>query len=268
MKIARQLLSIALGLSGLAIAASAQSTSPTVAQDPAPQQQPEMGQPQSPASQSNSAQGNNSLRIAPGSVLPVRLTKSIDAKKAKTGEQVEAKVTQDLKTGSGELVIPKDTTVVGHVTEVQAHSKEQKESQLGIAFDHAITNSGSDVPLPLSIQAIIAAPTSTSGNSDVGSPSAGPGGGGIPSGTTSGRQGGMGGTGMPVPTPSTGAPSEQSGSRSQPAINRNTQGVVGLSNLKLSAGTDSTQGSIISSEKNNVKLESGTLLLLRVNANQ
>jgi len=38
-----------------------------------------------------------------------------------------------------------------------------------------------------------------------------------------------------------------------------------MSNLKLSPAPNPTQGSVVSSEKNNVKLDSGTLLLLRVN---
>jgi hypothetical protein len=39
-----------------------------------------------------------------------------------------------------------------------------------------------------------------------------------------------------------------------------------MSDLKLvTAAPDATQGSLVSSEKNNVKLESGTIMLLRVN---
>jgi len=40
---------------------------------------------------------------------------------------------------------------------------------------------------------------------------------------------------------------------------------VGISNLKLEAAQNAAQGSLMSSDKNNVKLESGTFLLLRVN---
>ena len=105
-----------------------------------------------PSAQSNSPQTSGApLHIAPGSVIPVLLTKSIDAKKVRVGEEVEAKVTQDLKTGDGELIIPKDTKVFGHVTEAQARNKQQKESQLGIAFDHAILKNGENVPLSMSI---------------------------------------------------------------------------------------------------------------------
>jgi hypothetical protein len=73
------------------------------------------------------------------------------------------------------------------------------------------------------------------------------------------------GTPPEVPTTSAAPASGQAGTNAQPAINGNTQGVVGISNLKLSAAADATQGSVLSSEKNNVKLDSGTLMLLRVN---
>jgi hypothetical protein len=53
---------------------------------------------------------------------------------------------------------------------------------------------------------------------------------------------------------------------SQPQITDKTSGVIGISDLKLdSASTTPNQGSVLTSEKNNVKLESGTLMLLRVN---
>ena len=102
-------------------------------------------------------------RIAPGSVIPVQLTKTIDAKKAKPGDEVVAKVTMDLKTNGGEVMIPKDTKVMGRVTEAQARSKEQKESQVGIAFDRAVLKDG-EMPLPMSIQAVIAPPSNNANN--------------------------------------------------------------------------------------------------------
>lgn len=50
---------------------------------------------------------------------------------------------------------------------------------------------------------------------------------------------------------------------SHPPINGQTQGVVGMSNLTLSQ-TNPKLGSVVTSEKSNVKLDSGTLMLLRV----
>jgi hypothetical protein len=213
----------------------------------------------------------NAPRISPGSVIPVQLAKSIDAKKAKSGDEVVAKVTQDLRNNAGTVLVPKDTKVLGHVTEAQARSKEQKESQLTIAFDHAVLKNGEQMQMPMSIQAIIAPPNSNTANAtpSSGQPSGYPsaGAGQAPSG--GGRAGSMGGTASQAPQPS-GAPQQASGSapagnQAQPQITGETQGVVGIPNLKLAAAADPTQGSVVSSEKNNVKLDDGTVLLLRVN---
>lgn len=248
------------------------------AQDPgAPPEQPET-QPNTRPSQATQApasapsattreQTTSNRKIAPGSVIPVSLTKTIDAKKAKPGDEVVAKVTMDLKSNSGEVIVPKDTKVVGHVTEAQARSKDQKESQVGIAFDRATLN-GIDMSLPMSIQAVIAPPSNNT-NSSGGSPDQGApptGGNSAPSPMASGRSGSAPSqTASPSPTPSA-APTENAQQSSARApITGNTQGVVGISNLKLEPAPSAAQGSVLSSEKNNVKVESGTMLLLKVN---
>ena len=91
------------------------------------------------------------------------LTKTIDAKKAKTGDEVIAKVTQDMKTNSGDVIVTKDTKIMGHVTAAQARSKEQKESQVAIAFDRAVAKDGSEMRMPMAIQAIIGSAERTRG---------------------------------------------------------------------------------------------------------
>ena len=77
---------------------------------------------------SNSAAGVNgaSGALSNGTTLQAELTKSIDAKKAKQGDEVTAKLTQDVKS-SGQVVLHKGTKLVGHVTEAQAKSKEKEE---------------------------------------------------------------------------------------------------------------------------------------------
>jgi hypothetical protein len=220
------------------------------------------------------AQQAGIARIAPGTVIPVELTKSIDAKKTKAGDEVVAQVTQDLKTNNGEMIIPKGTKVIGHVTEAQPRSKEQPESEVGIAFDHAVMKSGSEMQVPLSIQAIIAPPSANPANGNGGGydqPGSGGAAGGASPSSTAGRSSGMGGSAAPppvanVPMSSSTPADAQSGSSANGRITAQTQGVVGISNLKLTmAASNPTQGSLVSSEKNNVKLESGTLMLLRVN---
>ncbi len=212
---------------------------------------------------------NNQARIAPGSVIPVQLTKSIDAKKAKTGDEVFARVTQDLKSDNGDVILAKDAKVVGHVTEAQARTKEQKASEVGIIFDQTMTKSG-EMKVPMSIQAIIAPVQSN--------PSAGDSGGyGQPAtggATATSPMGGSNRNGQMEGAPPTASPSPRStgsaaGSteaQARPPITSNTQGVIGMPDVKLEANAQNgAQGSIVSSEKSNVKLESGTIMLLRVN---
>lgn len=245
---------------------------PAIAQNAPPASSGEgafQSQPSTPAGQSASAApqpattATNPLKIAPGSVIPVQLTKTVDAKKVKTGDEVVATVTQDMKANNGDVVVPKDTRIVGHVTSAQARNKEQKESELAIAFDHAVVK-GDQMPLPMSIQAVIAPPSSN------------PAGGGSDEGNAP-PQSGSSGSPMAGRTPTGGAsqaaqprnyPPGEGTSESQPQTNArppitgNTQGVLGMSDVKLE---NTAQGSLMTSEKNNVKIEKGTVLLLRVN---
>ena len=226
-----------------------------------------------PASNAGTSQAQTAgaPRIAPGSVIPVQLTKSVDAKKAKTGDEVVAKVTQDMKTQTGEVLVPKDTKVIGHVTEAQARTKGEKQSELAIAFDHAVMKNGEDVRLPMSIQAVIAPQNnaeSAPGGNDIGTRATQ--GGGMPSPSPSAGREGMGGSQAPQPPsgpesmPSNSG-NAQSGRSAYPPINAQTKGVIGVSNVTLSPAQNGTQGPALSSEKSNVKLESGTMLLLKVN---
>jgi hypothetical protein len=261
-------------------AAVAQDATPGPTDPGPPQAAPTTSQPQTApaplagsqtqaATQAATAPANDA-KIAPGSVIPVQLTKTIDAKKAKTGDEVIARVVQDLKTQSGEVMVPKDTKVIGHVIEAQARQKDQKQSELAIVFDQAVLKD-QPVSLPMSIQAVIGEENNNN-NSSGASPSPSPAGAPMPSSTgtagTSPMAGrspsGNAGQSSPqgAPTGSTSGGNQASGPR--PPINAQTQGVIGISNLNLTPNSNAKQGTMLSSEKNNVKLESGTMLLLRV----
>lgn len=253
-----------------------------LAQDTPPSAPPDNSATSAQQTQGQAAQHESHFRIAPGSVIPVQLTKTVDAKKAKTGDEVDATVTQDLKAASGEVVVPKDTKVVGHVTEAQPRGKDkdkdQKESEVGIVFDRAVTKDGSVSSLPMSIQAVIASqnqqnqaqPQNASNNSGGGMESAGSQGAtGSSAGGRSAPMGAGASTQGAGSFPETANQENDQTSTDTPrnarrSITANTQGVVGISDYKLSSG-DESKGSLVSSEKSNVKLESGTLLLLRVN---
>lgn len=259
--------------------AMAQSTTPSTAnQSPSPaqpsagQSSPQSNQGPANASPNTASSSARPTRVAPGSVIPVQLTKTVDAKKAKAGDQVVAKVTMDMKTQSGDVLVPKDTKVIGHVTEAQARSKQQKESELGIAFDHAVTKDGNNLQMPMSIQAVIGQQNNNNDNqqSESAGPAGAPSSGGTPAASAGGtaRAGGMNGTASNAPAqpsaPAGGENEPANSGGSMPRITANTQGVIGISNLTLSPPSNG-QGSVMTSEKKNVKLESGTMLLLKVN---
>jgi hypothetical protein len=84
---------------------------------------------------------NSPVRMESGSILYAELTKTIDAKKAKVGDPVLAVLDADVL-AHGKVVVRHDSKLLGHVTEVQLHTKATPESRLGIAFDKVITKGG------------------------------------------------------------------------------------------------------------------------------
>src|ERR1700752_1543608 len=269
----RSILAALFSVTLLCGAALTQQTPPpnpdtqTPRSDEQPNQPTQQGQ-SSAQPAANQQQGSSALKIAPGSVIPVQLSKTVDAKKAKTGDEVVATVTQDMKNVRGDVLVPKDTKVIGHVTEVQARNKEQKQSELGIAFDHAVVK-GDQMQLPMSIQAVIAPPSNNSGGAAPDAPPSAAGGGSASSpmaGSRAGASGASSGSSSQQNYPPGGASESSPQGDARPPITGNTQGVIGMSDLRLESGSQNAQqGSLLTSEKNNVKIEKGTMMLLRVN---
>ena len=150
--------SISIFLCGLmvGIATAQDSAAPPSASPPSEPQTLSPAQPPAQAPAPQSSTPAQPTRIAAGSVIPVSLTKTIDAKKAKTGDEVIAKVTEDMKTKQW-----RSGGAQGHQgcgtrdRSAKPRSKEQKESAIGIAFDRAVMKNGSEMQMPMSIQAII-----------------------------------------------------------------------------------------------------------------
>src|SRR5580704_4857813 len=234
---------------------------------------------------------NNSASISSGSKIDATLATSLDAKRSKPGDEVEARAAEDIKQ-DGKVVLKKGTRLVGHVTQAQARAKGQTQSQLGIMFDHAILKNGQEVPFNASIQALAAAQTAaaaSTGADDIvasgsgmasGQGMARSGGGlagGVAStaGTTAGAAtGSVMNTASSVPataggslntvTRSTGA---VGGLTSTGRLASNSSGVFGMEGLSIdSAASSATQGSMIVSATKNVHLDSGTQLLLLTTA--
>lgn len=214
----------------------------------------------------NQAQAASQLQS--GSTIHAVLTKPVDAKKSKPGDEVVAKSTEDVKS-QGHVVIPRGSKIVGHVTEVKARQKGQSDSTVGIAFDHAVLKDGSQVPVPLAVQAISSSNAMAQSNDEVIMPiSAAPApmasgrasGGGLLGGVGSTASGAVGATGG-LAGGTLNTATSAGGAVSAP-LNSNSQGVVGMPGLNL--GAASSGGSTITSRDSNVHLDSGTQMILRV----
>jgi len=231
-----------------------------------------------------------------GSYILVELDKSLNARKLKPGDKVKAEVSQAV-VSHGKIIIPVETKLVGHVTEVHALESQQPESRLGIVFDRILLKHPHAINIQAVVQAV-AAPAVRRSLIDQPSqmlpPSMMGGGGGNSSSATPMGGGPSGGRGTISASASTLGPAASAseaitypttytvkqspsnnidGSAAQLAVNSTGKplsvgtphGVTGLKGLSLtSAPSPDTPGPVIISNRSNVKLESGTQILLHV----
>jgi hypothetical protein len=218
------------------------------------------------------------------SYMLVELTKSLKAKKLKVGDKIKAEVAQDV-VSHGKIIIPVETKLIGHVTEVSARDSGQPESRLGIVFDrillkhHDISFEGvvQAVAPPVMRKSLVDSPSqmlppSLSGVGSRGS---------VPTARgASSNQGGSGGsaslaaitTQAPVTMKDSASPHVDTssgpvevGSNGKPMSIGMPQGVTGLKGLSLtSVPSLSTPGPVIVSNTGDVKLDSGTQILLHI----
>jgi len=229
------------------------------------------------------AQAAGASQLQSGSTVQAELSKPVDVRKNKPGDEVIAKTTQDVKS-DGKVVLPKGSKIVGRVTQAQARAKGQDESQLGIAFDHAILKDGTQMPVSFAIQAVGSSESAASAAAaDDSGMMAGNAGGmarGSGSGAASSRGGLVGGVGSTAggvanstgrvagSTLHTGnVTGANTGINVAGGLTSTSQGVVGMPGMTLSsvASSSTTAGSVISSSSSNVRLDSGTRMLLRAN---
>lgn len=88
-----------------------------------------------------------------GSYMLVELTKGLTAKKLKPGDKVKAEVAQDV-VSHGKVIIPVETELIGHVTEVCPHDSANPESRLGIVFDKILLKHFHDINFQAVVQAV------------------------------------------------------------------------------------------------------------------
>jgi len=187
------------------------------------------------------------------------LAKSLDAKKSKIGDKVEATTITDMVL-PGHIELARGTRIQGHVSNVKTKSKGSPGSMVELVFDRALTSDGREFPLQATLQAIgrplVRAPAAM--DNSIVSPG--------PNMPVSSAPSGDGTRSMAPPpseppqvsNPDAGLamPGESDGG----ALTANSQGIIGLPGLSVSV---SPQVSIIRSVKGNVHLDSGTQLVLR-----
>ena len=233
--------------------------------------------------------GDSSATLAQGTEINATLTHPVAADKAKPGDEVSAKSLKDIKSG-GKVIVPRGARLIGHVTRARPHGGGAAgggaTSELGIVFDRAVLKDGSVVMLNGAVAAIGSAgaagaaggSTLNSGAAGAGSMAGSGGGGG---GAGGGLAGAVGGTVGGVASTTTGAAgnvgatvSGAAGAASRSAgavggfdasggLKSGSRGVFGVRDLDVAAAASGgAEGSVITSAKRNVRLESGTQMLL------
>jgi hypothetical protein len=227
--------------------------------------------------------------LAAGTTFNGTLVTALDSKKIKSGDQVVARTTENVK-AQGKTVLPKGTKLIGHVTQASARAKGDSESALGIAFDRAVLKSGQEIPLNMNIQALASGASATSaGTNDMDTMAdtgAGMGtagatrGRGVVGGATSAAGGAIGSasaaTGKVTSSADSGVNSTLNsttgvagraqsigGVNESGQLTANSRGVFNLNGINLNSATNAgAEGSVVTSTGKNVRLDSGTRMLL------
>jgi hypothetical protein len=242
---------------------------------------------QASASTNASAAGNQAnANIAAGTTIQAVLDKSLDSKKAKPGDQVVAKTTEDVRS-EGKVVIPRGSKIIGRLVQANAQGENSENAALAIVFERAELKKGGSMPLSALIQAI--APPAASlnsmssansdssfgpgGGSEMGPGPASSGGGGV-IGNATGAVGGavntagntVGGvTGGVTGQAGTSAGALGQGISSTGQLTSTANGVIGMPGVQLATiSSQSEMGSVLLSKDKRLKLESGTQMTLKV----
>jgi len=122
---------------------TAAAASPAHGQEPAADQ----------ANASSHLNDASAAQLNGGMSVVAEITKTVGSKKAKPGDEVKARVTQDV-VAKGVIVVPRDSQLVGHVTEATARSKQDPEARLAIVFDKALLKNGKQIEMSALVQAL------------------------------------------------------------------------------------------------------------------
>jgi hypothetical protein len=187
------------------------------------------------ASSAQAASAQSSIRIAPGTVISAELVKSVDVKKAKVGDKVEAKCVAPVSS-NGQVLVSKGAKIIGHIASAKRPGRDSRDATLGIVFDTFSTRDG-EVIIQAAIQAI--GPVQPVEN----------------------YLGVRPGYKIPSADPPPGGVAGQPVDNTGMTLDTKSEGIIGLKGLSL---TRSGQVSVVTSTDENIRLEGGTQLILRI----
>jgi len=174
--------------------------------------------------------------------LLAKLNTNLELSQSKTGDEVQAETTRDVKQGKDTL-LKKGSTLIGHVAFVEPASAKQAENSIGIVFDRVKPKNGPEQSLHLIVRAL--APESE-----------------VPGSTQI-----AGGRGMPGETTQAGISGRDQADRG--GVEPLTTSSVGVSNLpglslglRKSAGGEQT--TVLAWGKGDIKLKKGSQVVMLV----
>lgn len=269
-----------------AVSAHAQTTSPASSVDA-------NGQTSAAVTQTaNATQNQQHISAAEATNLSAELTKKIDSKNAKLGDEVTARTTSTARLSDG-TKLEKGTRLIGKVTDVQAKLADQKASRLAFMFDRAVLRNGSVIPIRATVMSL-AAPAAMSASAEDGSEmgaGAGPapvsamassGGRASGGGLLGGGGGAVRGAGNAVVNTTNGISTTASrdtlgattntittaGTTNLSQMNQITGHVTNMPGVNLSSGGSTKESAVLNADGKNIALASGTQMTLSISANQ
>lgn len=91
--------------------------------------------------------------IALGSTILAEFSGSLNVKKLKPGDKIKAVLAQDLLAG-GQIIAKANSKLLGHVTEIKRRSESDPESRLGVVFDKILLKKHQELEFQAIVQAL------------------------------------------------------------------------------------------------------------------
>jgi hypothetical protein len=198
----------------------------------------------------------------PAASVSAELTKSVDTKKARVGDEINAKITNDAKLPDG-TELPKGTKLVGNVVDVKAKSKEENDSHLVLALNRVVLKDGHEVPIKAAVTSMTAPVPNASFDMALGGGSSMSG--AAPSGGGSAEAGASSTSSAPAPSMSGGTGGSAPAATGEMLKNSEDRVAVGNKpEVMLSAPTTPESAGILDAQGENISLDSGTKFTVNV----